>query len=239
VLRAHCDEQAAPPSRWGGPDIPPALDEAVLGALSKRPAERPATAAAFAEQLAVAGRGRWHRTIVIQHDGEQGDRPLPGAVDPTLDCTAPMSPTTTSRTTHAERAAGVTTSTLALLGVLAAFGGGAGYWVLAVAGRPADAAGSPVSSTSATAGLGAVDPSTTASPRAAEGLASPAPSPPERGAGPTQVAPSTAVAANDAPSATGSVPSAATAPADRSASRPLPSSSAASSPPLPFGKPKF
>jgi serine/threonine-protein kinase len=46
--------EAAPPLRTYAPDLPPALDAAIMRALEKNPARRPQTALAFAESLASA-----------------------------------------------------------------------------------------------------------------------------------------------------------------------------------------
>jgi serine/threonine-protein kinase len=51
LLRAHLHERPEPPSRWTRDPVPARLDAAVLRALSKRPADRFPSAAAFAEEL--------------------------------------------------------------------------------------------------------------------------------------------------------------------------------------------
>jgi serine/threonine-protein kinase len=56
VATAHLAEDPVPPSELQA-DLPPDLDRAILPALAKEPAERPATASAFAHLVAV-GAGR-------------------------------------------------------------------------------------------------------------------------------------------------------------------------------------
>lgn len=50
-VRAHLHEPPKPPSQWGPLPLPPALDAAVLRALAKRPEDRFASVAAFANEL--------------------------------------------------------------------------------------------------------------------------------------------------------------------------------------------
>src|SRR6185503_16018110 len=64
VLEAHRSTPPDPPSRHATQPIAPALDEAILKALAKRPEDRFQSARAFADALAEAirPRPRWIRT---------------------------------------------------------------------------------------------------------------------------------------------------------------------------------
>jgi serine/threonine-protein kinase len=82
LMTAHAKEMPRPPSAYAAQPIPRALDETILRALAKHPDDRPASAAAFAEELAQAMRAglalrppRTARgTIIVHRGGAAGGR---------------------------------------------------------------------------------------------------------------------------------------------------------------------
>jgi hypothetical protein len=239
VLRAHCQEQAAPPSHWAGPEIPSAVDQLVLEALSKRPDDRPPTATAFAARLAAAGRGRWHRTIVIQPTSDAADRAVTGVVEPTLDCTEPMATVAMSRAMAATRVSGVSSPTLVLLAVLAAIGGSAGYLLIAPGWRTARAGTEPRAPTSAVPVSEGDAPTLASNGNADEGRDPAGASRPDARPEPSPGPSPNAAVAPGGPGASSTATSTTNARADRGVARSPASSSAGSPRLLPFGEPKF
>ena len=79
LMTAHAKEMPRPPSAYAPQPIPRALDETILRALAKYPEDRPASAAAFAEELEHAMRAgsarrppRTARGTIIVHRGAAG-----------------------------------------------------------------------------------------------------------------------------------------------------------------------